>query len=177
MKGYVYLIGNSQFGWYKIGKSVRPNIRVKTVGVLLPFTISVFAVWESSDHSRMEAYLHRKFASLRIQGEWFRLSSLDVNYLLSRPETKVRVMAEFKLKRDTPEGKKLIIRVVDEADVVRQKRITDLLGILCLLCPGSPKKKKKLFHFLLSLLYERQRAEDYIAKFPKSSRTGRPGCP
>ena len=35
MAGYVYLIGNSIFGWYKIGKSISPEIRIKDLGILL----------------------------------------------------------------------------------------------------------------------------------------------
>jgi len=36
MIGYVYLIGSPTFGWYKIGKSRKPEIRIENLGILLP---------------------------------------------------------------------------------------------------------------------------------------------
>jgi hypothetical protein len=47
MAGYVYLIGNSIFNWYKIGKSVTPEVRIKDLGILLPFKIKVMSIWKA----------------------------------------------------------------------------------------------------------------------------------
>jgi hypothetical protein len=55
MAGYVYLIGTPIFGWYKIGKSITPEIRVKDLGILLPFKIKVMAIWKAENHHLMES--------------------------------------------------------------------------------------------------------------------------
>ena len=70
-RGYVYLIGSSRFGWYKIGQSRTAEIRVQTLGILLPFKIEVFAVWKTEHPVRLEAAMHEKYSEYRINGEWF----------------------------------------------------------------------------------------------------------
>lgn len=83
MVGYVYLIGTPTFGWYKIGKSITPEIRVKNIGVLLPFKIVVIGIWKSSDHSQLESDLHQKHSDNRINGEWFRFSKKQIDELFN----------------------------------------------------------------------------------------------
>lgn len=72
MAGYVYLIGSPTFGWYKIGKSATPDIRIKDIGILLPFKVAVFAIWKAENHHLLETVLHEKYAQFNINGEWFR---------------------------------------------------------------------------------------------------------
>lgn len=79
MAGYVYLIGNDRFHWFKIGKSKTPEIRVTNLGVLLPFKIKVFAIWKADNHHKMESALHEIHADARINGEWFTFSDKRVN--------------------------------------------------------------------------------------------------
>ena len=74
MAGYVYLIGNDRFHWFKIGKSKTPEVRVTNLGVLLPFKIKIFAVWKAENHHKMETALHEIHADARINGEWFSFS-------------------------------------------------------------------------------------------------------
>ena len=71
MSGYVYLIGTPTFGWYKIGKSITPEIRIKDLGILLPFKIHVIGVWKAENHHLMETTLHEMYTDCRINGEWF----------------------------------------------------------------------------------------------------------
>ena len=71
MSGYVYLIGTPVFGWYKIGKSKTPIVRVRDLGILLPFKIRVIGVWKAEDHTLMEQALHEKYIDNRVNGEWF----------------------------------------------------------------------------------------------------------
>ena len=152
MLGFVYLIGNDTFGWYKIGKSIHPNIRIKDVGVLLPFTVEVKAVWASQWHGELEAKLHRDFKDRR-QGksEWFAFSQKEVAEIIkSRPEPKVLVTANFTLKKDRVGNKSLIIRL-DKESIPKTplQRISDLINILCK--GGLPeKKKRKIFGVLLA---------------------------
>lgn len=72
--GYVYLIGTPVFGWYKIGKSKTPEIRIKDLGILLPFKIKILGVWEAQNHHLMESTLHEMYDERRINGEWFEFS-------------------------------------------------------------------------------------------------------
>lgn len=69
--GYVYLLGSSQFGWYKIGKARIPAVRLRDIGILLPFKVEVFALWRTSNRHRLEREMHDKYASFRTNGEWF----------------------------------------------------------------------------------------------------------
>lgn len=71
MAGYVYLIGTSTFGWYKIGKAKTPEVRVKDLGILLPFKLKVFGVWKAENHHLLEKTLHEIYNAQRINGEWF----------------------------------------------------------------------------------------------------------
>lgn len=72
--GYVYLIGTPVFGWYKIGKSRTPEIRVKDLGILLPFKVHIIGVWKAANHHLMESALHELYNDFRINGEWFEFS-------------------------------------------------------------------------------------------------------
>jgi Meiotically up-regulated gene 113 len=65
-------------GFYKIGKSKNPTIREGTLQAEVP-TIELLHVI----HDDIELYLHEKFNSKRLRGEWFDLSEADVNYIKS----------------------------------------------------------------------------------------------
>jgi len=71
MAGYVYLIGTKVFRWYKIGKSRTPEIRIKDLGILLPFKIEIIGVWRAVDHNTLEKELHDKYRYCQVNGEWF----------------------------------------------------------------------------------------------------------
>lgn len=71
MAGYVYLIGSRVFRWYKIGKSRTPEVRIKDLGILLPFKIEVIGVWRAANHTALEKELHDKYRYCQVNGEWF----------------------------------------------------------------------------------------------------------
>lgn len=81
-RGYVYLIGSSRFGWYKIGKSRKVNIRIENIGILLPFRIQIFAVWKSTSHDLVEKLFHEKYADKWINGEWFSLDKKELDKII-----------------------------------------------------------------------------------------------
>ena len=83
--GYVYIL-KSQDGLYKIGKSVDPEVRIKSMGVLLPFAIEPIHFIPSDDYSAAESILHRRFRGRRVRGEWFQLDPFEVEWLLSLTE-------------------------------------------------------------------------------------------
>jgi len=68
MEGYVYFIGTPVFGWYKIGKSKTPEVRVKDLGILLPFKVHIIGVWKAKNHTLMESSLHEMYKDKRING-------------------------------------------------------------------------------------------------------------
>ena len=119
MRGFVYLIGSPTFGWYKIGKANRPDVRVENLGVLLPFRVEVLAVWKAEHSLGFERQLHDRFSAQRINGEWFKFSpqviaSLvnDADLIFNRvfPNGNLRLERFSNLERDCQEGKRLVVR-------------------------------------------------------------------
>ena len=89
--GYVYLIGTPIFGWYKIGKSRTPEVRVKDLGILLPFKLHVIGIWGAKNHHLMESVLHEMYQMNRINGEWFEFSSKEVFNVFSTIPEETRI--------------------------------------------------------------------------------------
>lgn len=75
----VYLVGNRELGWYKIGLSKNIRERLKTLRQMVPFKVKKISSWSYvADVALLEQYLHRQFHKQRLQGEWFQLSQEDV---------------------------------------------------------------------------------------------------
>lgn len=75
--GFVYLI-QSPTGSYKIGRTKDPDDRLKTFSVKLPFEVDYVCTIETGDMYQLERELHKKYASKRVNGEWFYLEPEDV---------------------------------------------------------------------------------------------------
>lgn len=75
--GFVYLI-QSPTGSYKIGRTKDPTDRMRTFSVKLPFEVDYVCTIETADMYALERELHQRYASKRINGEWFMLDSGDV---------------------------------------------------------------------------------------------------
>jgi hypothetical protein len=78
--GYVYIL-KSDSGARKIGRAVNPENRLKTFAVGLPFRVEYELLIYSEDHVGLEHLLHERFASKRIEYEWFALTDDDVMHL------------------------------------------------------------------------------------------------
>lgn len=91
MSGYVYLIGTPVFGWYKIGKSKTPEVRIKDLGILLPFKIHIIGIWAAKNHTLMESSLHDIYSEKRINGEWFEFSKKEVMELFNYIPSETRI--------------------------------------------------------------------------------------
>lgn len=128
MAGYVYLIGTPIFSWYKIGKTVNPEVRVWDLGVLLPFRIEVIGIWKAENHTALEALLHEKYTKNRINGEWFRFDKKEVSNLFGSLPLQARifpsenkpdsVFAKFSnIERDCPEGQNIRIKITKRQKV------------------------------------------------------------
>lgn len=78
--GYVYLV-QSPTGTYKIGRTKDPADRMKTFSIKLPFEVEYVCVIPTDDRYRLESELHKRFKSQRVNGEFFRLSASDIEYI------------------------------------------------------------------------------------------------
>ena len=82
-EGFVYLL-KSGTGEYKIGRTRDVPTRVNTLKIQLPFRIELVHSIRVSDYVKAEQYLHQKFSSVRLNGEWFNLSFQQVTWFCSQ---------------------------------------------------------------------------------------------
>lgn len=80
--GAVYLVCMGEF--HKIGKSHDPGRRLHKLAIQLPEKHDLVHLIETDDPAGIESYWHRRFASQRTNGEWFRLSPEDVAAFVRR---------------------------------------------------------------------------------------------
>jgi hypothetical protein len=71
-----YLMKNRRNGLYKIGKSITPTHRERTLQSEEP-EIEMVKVWEDNIEDR----LHKKYNKSRVRGEWFKLTKTQVKYI------------------------------------------------------------------------------------------------
>jgi hypothetical protein len=68
--GFVYFIQAGDDGPIKIGWALDPTARLKELQVGCPEPLRLLMT--IADDGELESQLHRRFASLRLRGEWFR---------------------------------------------------------------------------------------------------------
>lgn len=73
---YIYVMIDRNTGFYKIGKSINPKYRERTLQSEKP-CIDMLGYY--SGNSSDEKILHKKFETKRIRGEWFDLMPSDVS--------------------------------------------------------------------------------------------------
>jgi hypothetical protein len=79
--GYVYILRQVGGEHYKIGRTANPANRLKTFSVKLPFSVKFDVLIETPNMYQLEADLHVRFATKRVDGEWFELSAEDIGYI------------------------------------------------------------------------------------------------
>lgn len=78
--GFVYLIeGNSRE--VKIGRALEPHKRLGELQMGNPNSLTIWKAIPAEDRMALEAYLHSRFASFRIRGEWFKLPVEEIRWL------------------------------------------------------------------------------------------------
>ena len=80
-KQSLYLFKNKNNGYYKIGISIHPEQRIRTLQAEEP-DIQVIKSWPALGD--MEKFWHSHFFDARLRGEWFKLTASQVRYMVSR---------------------------------------------------------------------------------------------
>lgn len=80
VSGYVYFIGNKEYGFCKIGFSKKPFVRMLCIQTGSPFILEMFGYLKGT--TKDEKYYHRKFSKYRSHGEWFLLKN-ELNEFLN----------------------------------------------------------------------------------------------
>ena len=73
-RGFVYLLRDATRGHLKIGRSIDPTRRLQALARAQSVPPELVASTEVADAKGVELDLHRRFAHLRLNGEWFHAS-------------------------------------------------------------------------------------------------------
>lgn len=76
---FTYIMKDCNNGLYKIGKSIDPKYREKTLQSEKPSIKMV-----KQFNVDIEKQLHKEFKNNRVRGEWFNLSKIQVNHICTR---------------------------------------------------------------------------------------------
>jgi hypothetical protein len=82
--GKVYLIANEEWTQFKIGISTKQlDKRINALKTGNGSEISLIKSFETNHHRKVEKWMHNKYQSKRLVGEWFALSDDDVVNFIS----------------------------------------------------------------------------------------------
>lgn len=82
---FVYILRAGDY--FKIGKTTDFSKRIGQLKIQLPFKTQLFKVINTNDCTKLENYFHKAYSSVRVNGEWFKLSEHDVVMLTLYPCT------------------------------------------------------------------------------------------
>lgn len=76
---YIYLMFDENTGLFKIGRSLNPEYRERTLQSQAPKILKLFT--SCLTYGAKEKELHRHFANKRVRGEWFSLNENDIEFI------------------------------------------------------------------------------------------------
>lgn len=97
-RGYIYLL-RSSVGFYKIGRAVDVDKRVREHLRSYPIEIHAIHVIEVDDAVRCESFLLKMFKDKRKQGEWFSLGKDEIDWIVSLSSEQLESLAKNGRKR------------------------------------------------------------------------------
>jgi hypothetical protein len=95
--GYVYLLGNKSFCFYKIGLTQSletPGVRFKTIQQGVPFDLEVCRYWYVKYVHAFERLLHYTFESKNIRGEWFKFEAEELDGVIATIDRLVKEITD-----------------------------------------------------------------------------------
>jgi hypothetical protein len=82
--GKVYLLANSEWSQFKIGISTKDiDNRLKSLKTGNGSEISLVKSFDTIHHRKVEKWMHNKYNSKRLVGEWFALNDDDIINFIS----------------------------------------------------------------------------------------------
>jgi len=78
---HVYLMHHGLSNVWKIGRSVDPSARERTLQHADP---QITMLWSVEEEGGLESWLHDKFKDKRLRGEWFELLEEDVEWIQNK---------------------------------------------------------------------------------------------
>lgn len=78
-KQQTYLMRDENTGYVKIGVSINPKLRERTLQSQKP-TVSLFATVKGN----IERKLHKTYADKKVRGEWFDLTQEEINSIITK---------------------------------------------------------------------------------------------
>lgn len=85
--GFIYVFGNDECRFYKIGAGSHPQTHIDRYRLYLPFRVEMIHIIGSNDVMEGKRRLHAHFELQRLRGEWFSLCDEDI--------VKIRQAARF----------------------------------------------------------------------------------
>ncbi len=84
----IYLVKDTHTGFYKIGRSINPEARIKTLRSDKA-TLEMIYTFEGLRSDETE--LHKKFSFKRVRGEWFQLDKNDIQSIITYSNNKLKL--------------------------------------------------------------------------------------
>ena len=79
-EGYIYILGYSEEGFFKVGTSLNPEARTRSLRTGNP-SIRLVASYPTKDMRLIEQLVHNRLRACKVWGEWFRLDAAMLGWL------------------------------------------------------------------------------------------------
>lgn len=75
-------LARAENGLVKIGVSIKPEYRMRSIATISPIEVSPIGYWKLPDAQETETLLHRHYKDCRVKNEWFRFEQHDLLRLI-----------------------------------------------------------------------------------------------